>query len=192
MADYLRAWIPGGTYFFTHALQDRRARLLTDDVALLREAVARSKRERPFRIDAMVVLPDHLHAVWTLPAGDWDYSTRWAAIKAQFTMAVRGGQGCRPVDQDTLARERRAGLKPGLRAAKRECGVWQRRFWEHVIRDERDLRAHIRYCWSNPVKHGLVARPADWPHSSIHRDIRLGRVDPGWSDAGPEGAFGEP
>jgi putative transposase len=174
MPNYRRLRLPGATYFFTLALRDRGVCLLTDRVADLRDAYVRTTAEFPLRCDAMVVLPDHLHAVWTLPPGDHDYSERWRRIKARFSRAVGGPP---------------AGAR-SLRA-KRERGIWQRRFWEHTIRDEADFAMHVRYCWGNPVKHGLVARAADWPYSSIHRDIRVGRVEAAWAAAPPEGQFGE-
>lgn len=191
MSAYLRPRIPGATVFFTVALADRSSRLLIDEVALLREAVGSVQRAHPFRIDAWVVLPDHLHAVWTLPPGDAGYSARWAAIKARFTMGVRESGAILPVSLPVVRTGRYAGLKPGLRLRKREVGIWQRRFWEHHIRDEADLQAHVRYCWWNPVKHDLAERPSDWPLSSIHRDIRAGKVDAGWAAATPDGSFGE-
>ncbi len=199
MSNYRRVRIPGASYFFTVSLADRSSDLLTREVAHLRAAFAMTQRERPFWCDAFVVLPDHLHAVWTLPPGDPDYSTRWGAIKARFNMRVNKAS-CRPGFSPALVpRElpvvtsgRYAGLKPGLRADKREAPVLQRRFWEHCIRDERDYRNHMAYCWGNPVKHGLVEQPADWPYSSIHRDIRAGRVDPQWSGVVTDGTFGEP
>lgn len=158
MPCYIRPRLPGATVFFTVALADRASGLLTADIARLREAVRRTRAERPFAIEAFVVLPDHLHCIWTLPEGDADYSVRWGAIKARFSRGVKA-----------------AGWNPALRSAskvaKGEAGVWQRRFWEHHIRDEADLAAHLRYCWFNPVKHGLVAQPKDWPYSSVHREI---------------------
>ena len=169
------------------------------EVAYLRVAFVMTQRERPFWCDAFVVLPDHLHAVWTLPPGDADYSTRWGAIKARFTMHVnrsrrRPGFSPAPTPKElpVVMSGRYAGLKPGLRMNKRESAIWQRRFWEHHIRNRADFDAHVRYCWNNPVKHGLVEHPTDWPFSSIHRDIRAGRVDPEWSGGVPEGVFGEP
>jgi putative transposase len=122
----------------------------------------------------MVILPDHLHAVWTLPAGDSNYSERWRLLKYYFS-------------RDLGQRRPRSDSK----IAKRECGIWQRRFWEHTLRDEADYAAHVRYCWSNPVKHGLVKRASDWPYSSIHRDIRAGHVDPEWVGVLQDGTFGE-
>lgn len=156
MPHYLRPHVTGGCVFFTVALATRGSRLLVDEVGLLREAVRETRRERPFDIDAFVVLPDHLHCIWTLPAGDRDYSTRWRLIKSRFSR----------------------GLSPGDRREshirRNERAIWQRRFWEHHIRDVADFEAHVRYCWVNPVKHGFAERPEDWPFSSIHRDQRSG------------------
>ena len=184
MSNYLRIRSRGGTYFFTVNLAARGSRGLITHIDALRMAVRDTRRERPFEIDAMVVLPDHLHSVWTLPEGDADYSTRWGAIKARFTRRVGFEPTYRP-GVDTLGAEETLGAvgwKPTLRTAsklaKKDGKVWQRRFWEHTIRDEADYRAHVRYCWTNPAKHGLVARAVDWPHSSIHRDIGRGLVDP--------------
>lgn len=205
MSIYLRPRVPGASVFFTVALAERGSDLLVREVGRLRQAVAATRRERWFGIDAFVVMPDHLHAVWTLPEGDADYAVRWSAIKARFTRSLREGYGqgglpgCRPgfspaplpTELPVVRSGRYAGLKPGLRVGKREQAVWQRRFWEHHIRDEADFAAHVRYCWINPVKHGFVARAVDWPYSSIHRDIRLGQVEPEWSGAVPDGDFGE-
>lgn len=160
MSTYIRPRRPGASVFFTVALADRKGRLLVDHVAALRQVVRRTMAERPFRIDAWVVLPDHLHAVWTLPEGDADYSVRWRLIKARFSRDL-------PVGRLRASHE-----------ARQERGVWQRRFWEHHIRDERDFAAHLEYCWFNPVKHGYVERPEDWQWSSVHREFRLGRY--GW------------
>lgn len=120
------------------------------EVTLLREAVRRTRAERPFRIDAWVLLPDHLHCVWTLPPGDCDYATRWRLIKARVSRALPPGP-----------------LRPSHRR-RGERGLWQRRFWEHHIRGEAEHAALLGYCWHNPVKHGLVAAPRDWLYSSIH------------------------
>lgn len=177
MPNYRRMRLPGATYFFTIALADRSSSLLIDRIGDLRAAYSATLRKAPVRCDAMVVLPDHLHAVWTLPPGDSGYSERWRKIKHRFSRMV--GRTAHPTVVSTSRR------------AKRETGIWQRRFWEHTIRDEADYRAHIAYCWGNPVKHGLVTRAADWPFSSIHRDIRLGRVDPEWAASDVEGRFGE-
>lgn len=180
MPNYRRARPKGACYFFTVTLADRRSDLLTKRVNDLRDAFAHTLSGEPVFCDAIVVLPDHLHAVWTLPAGDCAYSERWRKIKYRFTRAVGAvGRNAHPT--------RRSASK----VAKRDAGIWQRRFWEHVIRDETDYRTHLEYCWSNPVKHGLVARAADWPYSSIHRDIRLGRVGSAWASKVPDGEFGE-
>jgi len=198
MSCYVRPRVSGARLFFTVCLSGRGGSLLTDEILRLRAAVRETQAERPFQIDAMVVLPDHLHAIWTLPEGDVDYSTRWGAIKARFTRSLNDAHrrpGFSPAPLPTqlpvVRSGRFAGLKPGLRKHKRECAIWQRRFWEHHIRDERDYEAHLRYCWGNPVKHGLVERAVDWPYSSIHRDLRLGLVEPEWAGEMPEGEFGE-
>ena len=151
MPNYVRARVPGGTYFFTVALADRGATTLVDEVDALREAVRRTRAERPFGIDAWVVLPDHLHCVWRLPEGDADYATRWRLIKARFSMAVEAG------------RRRPSHVRRGERA------VWQRRYWERAVRDEREWRACVTYCAWNPVKHGFVDRPEAWRWSSVQR-----------------------
>lgn len=191
MSRDLRPTRPGACVFFTVNLADRGAVLLCGYADLLRAAVAKTKAERPFKIDAFVVLPDHLHAVWTLPDGDTDYATRWGAIKARFVLDLRRAGFSPPPTLPRVKMGRYAGLKPGLRVDKREVAVWQRRSWEHHIRDEADYAAHVRYCWINPVKHGFVERPVDWPHSSIHRDIRAGRVEAEWSGLVGDGDFGE-
>jgi putative transposase len=160
MPRYLRPRIPGATVFFTVALQERGSRLLVEEVGRLREAVRLTRAERPFGVEAWVVLPDHLHAVWTMPEGDADYGVRWGAIKGRFSRWVGAG-------------ERR-----DSHVSRREKAIWQRRFWERHIRDEAQLAAAVRYCWANPVKHGFVASPEDWPWSSVHRDIRQGRYAP--------------
>ena len=174
MTAYRRFRRSGGTYFFTVTLADRGATCLTDHIDALRHAYLETMRERPARTDAIVVLPDHLHAIWTLPEGDSDFSTRWRLIKSRF------------VRETGLAWRR----SPSKRD-KAERGVWQRRFWEHAIRDARDMNLHLRYCWLNPVKHGLVARAVDWPWSSVHRDVRRCLVDPESVGEIPDGSFGE-
>ncbi len=190
MPNYRRLRLPGASYFFTAALADRSSDLLVRRITDLRRAVAVTMSERPFQCDAAVILPDHLHMVWTLPEGDADYSTRWGAIKARFSMSARRAGFSPPPPLPPVRSGRYAGVNPGLRLDKGEVGIWQRRFWEHCIRDQADFNAHVAYCWGNPVKHGLVARAVDWPYSSIHRDSRAGQVPPDWGDA--EGQFGEP
>ena len=152
MGNVVRPRVPGARVFFTVALADRGSGALVERVEALRDAVRVTRAERPFGIDAWVVLPDHLHCVWALPEGDADYATRWRLIKARFSRGMAVGR-------------RRAS-----HLARAERGVWQRRYWEHHIRGEADWAAHVRYCWTNPVKHGYVADPADWPWSSYRRD----------------------
>jgi putative transposase len=184
MSAYLRPRVPGARVFFTVNLVDRGADTLVRHVDVLRQAVAVTRAKRPFAIDAWVVLPDHMHCVWTLPEGDCDYSTRMASIKAQFTMGLRrsgfsptpprnghGANGGRM--RGRAVDEGRVGLKPDLQTDARddvrrgdEAPLWQKRFWEHHIRNEADLANHVRYCWINPVKHGLVGHPREWPYSS--------------------------
>lgn len=180
MPRYIRPHVPGATVFFTVALAERGSRVLVERVDMLREAVRATRAERPFGIAAWAVLPDHLHCVWMLPEGDADYSVRWGAIKARFTRAVKADGWTRKAgfSPPPFYTGRNGGLKPALRAHKREAGLWQRRFWEHHVRDEDDLARCVRYCWWNPVKHGFVERPEDWAWSSVHRDIRRGRYGP--------------
>ncbi len=164
MPDYRRFRVPGGTYFFTVNLLERRRDTLVRHIDTLRAAVRVTRRERPFHIDAWVVLPDHMHCVWTLPPGDDDFSNRWKAIKIRFVQALP-----------------RTERRSKVRMAKGERGVWQRRFWEHVIRDEADYARHVDYVHWNPMKHGLVRRLVDWPHSSFHRYVRLGVLPVDWA-----------
>jgi putative transposase len=164
MPDYRRFRVPGGTYFFTVNLLERRLDLLVRHIDDLREAVRATKRERPFHIDAWVVLPDHMHTVWTLPPGDDDFSNRWKAIKIRFV-------------QKLPRTERRS----NVRVAKGERGIWQRRFWEHVIRDDNDYARHIDYVHWNPLKHGLVKQVKDWPYSSFHQYVQQGLYPQDWA-----------
>jgi putative transposase len=137
MSNYRRAAVPGATYFFTVHLADRRSRMLVEHVDALRAAHAATLLDHPVHIDAMVVLPDHLHAVWRLPEGDADFPTRWRKLKARFSRAVGG----------TYPRS-------ASKIRKGELGLWQRRYWEHRIRDAQDWRRHVAYCWSDPVRRG--------------------------------------
>ena len=176
MTAYRRNFIPGGCFFFTVNLADRRLRLLTEHVDALRSAFSETHQRHPFTIDAIVVLPDHLHAVWTLPDGDRDFATRWRLIKSAFSRKF--------VTDEPIS---------ASRAAKRERGIWQRRFWEHTIRNEEDLARHIDYVHINPVKHGLVKRVRDWPYSSFHRMVKSGIYPEDWAGdlADLSGSFGE-
>ena len=161
---YRRADVAGGTYFFTVNLADRSSRLLVEHIDELRDAVKVVKQRHPFDIDAWVVLPEHMHAIWTLPAGDRDFSGRWALIKSGFSRAI--------AHNETIS---------ASRTGRRERGIWQRRYWEHWIRDEIDLQRHVDYVHINPVKHGHVERAADWPHSSIRQYIERGWLNEDWS-----------
>jgi putative transposase len=175
MVLYRRNRVTGGIYFFTLTLADRSARTLVEQIDALRWSLQKTKTERPFDIVAMVVLPDHLHAVWRLPEGDDRYSTRLQVFKYRFTQALKARGACIP---------RRSGGEPA---------VWARRFWEHTIRDDDDLRAHIEYVHYNPVKHGVTDRVSAWPYSTFHRDVAMGKVHRDWGvaqcsiDAGGDG-----
>jgi putative transposase len=168
MSHYRRYFVPGGTYFFT-LVTERRMPLFADSAArsllgnVMRDCFARY----PLRVVAMVLLPDHLHAVWQLPPGDDRYSMRWRWIKREFTrqwLAVGGRE--QPRSTSRLQQRRR--------------GVWQRRFWEHTIEDEIELESHCDYLHFNPVKHGYVMQVCDWPWSTFHRWVQLGHYDRQW------------
>jgi len=162
MSHYRRACFPGGYYFFTVVTHDRRA-FLTDDLArrCLRHAWRTVRERRPFELIGLVLLPNHLHCIWKLAPDDADFSVRWASIKAIFTREYLRASGG-------------AGPRNRSRRRSKEAAVWQRRFWEHQIRDERDLTRHLDYIHYNPVKHGLVSDPADWSWSTYHRYVRQG------------------
>jgi putative transposase len=164
MTDYRRNRVPGGSYFFTVNLADRGSDLLVRHIDLLRDAVRRARAKAPFHIDAWVVLPEHMHCLWTLPEGDADFSTRWQAIKGTFSRRIALGED-----------------RSASRVGKNERAVWQRRFWEHTIRDDRDYAVHMDYIHFNPVKHGLVADAADWQYSSFHRCVKRGLYPAGWA-----------
>ncbi|MFQ1941712.1 REP-associated tyrosine transposase [Aeromonas veronii] len=169
---YRRATTSGACWFFTVNLADRKQDLLVRHIDLLREVIRNVKQQHPFEIIAMVVMPDHLHAIWQLPPDDSDYPMRWSLIKAGFS---------RNLAKTERIRE--------SRVRKRERGIWQRRYWEHLIRDDKDLQAHVDYIHFNPVKHGYCAKPVDWSYSSIHRHIAAGGIGPDWainSDSGRE------
>ncbi|MCD4501624.1 REP-associated tyrosine transposase [Chromobacterium vaccinii] len=165
MPNYRRSWTPGGTYFFTVALWQRKNNdLLVRHVDVLREVVRAVKAAHPFIIHGWVVLPDHLHCVWELPADDADFALRWRLIKMMFSKRIECGENL------SLSRVQR-----------KERGIWQRRYWEHQIRDEVDLQAHVDYIHYNPVKHGHVERVADWPYSSFHHYVRHGWLPADWA-----------
>lgn len=154
---YRRAWLPGGTYFFTVVAHDRRP-ILTDPTALgaLRAAFRRELHAGSLRLDAIVILPDHLHCLWTQPPDDADFARPWQRIKATVSRAVA---------------DRLEGPRNASRRSRGERGIWQRRYWEHAIRDEADLARHIDYIHFNPVRHGLVQSPSAWPHSTFARFV---------------------
>ena len=162
MVGYRRNFLPGGSYFFTVTLADRSSDALVRHIDALRDAFRVTRRERPFAIEAVVVLPDHLHAILTLPSSDADFSGRWRRIKGHFSRRL--------IDAT-------ASLQ---RWPNGDLALWQRRFWEHTIRDESDFSRHIDYIHFNPVKHGLVPCVRDWPHSSFHRYVREGPLPDDW------------
>ncbi|MBB5046686.1 putative transposase [Rhodopseudomonas rhenobacensis] len=176
MVLYRRNFVPGGTFFFTVTLADRRSSALVTHIDLLRNAFRKARHQKPFAIDAIVILPDHLHAIFTLPPDDSDFPGRWKAVKAAFTRGVVAAGVSIPCDH------------------RGEYALWQRRYWEHTIRDDRDFERCADYIHINPVKHGLVAAPNAWPYSSLHRYIQAGILPRNWGGDGkidPEG-FGEP
>jgi len=169
MRTYRRVLLPGAVYFFTVNLAERKPNdLLVRHVDLLRAALQETKTRHPFAIEAVCILPDHLHCLWRLPEGDSDFPTRWRLIKAGFSRR--------------LPRQERISQS---RARKNERGIWQRRYWEHLIRDERDFANHMDYIHYNPVKHGWVVRAWDWPFSSFRRSIGKGLYPQDWA-AGEE------
>ena len=172
MPDYRRAWHPGGTYFFTVNLLHRHGNaLLTNHIDGLRTSADYVRQRHPFKIHGWVVLPDHLHCVIELPEGDADFATRWRLIKGRFSKGL-------PKTEKRSA----------VRISRGERGIWQRRYWEHLIRDEPDFRAHMDYVHINPLKHGLVRRVADWPYSAFHRLVAAGIYPADWG-GGLEGAL---
>jgi putative transposase len=175
MPNYRRSNINGGVFFFTVVLADRSSRLLIEDIERLRNAYRVVRERHPFETIAVCVLPDHIHAFWALPEHDKDFSRRWSLIKSGFSRGLQS----RP--------------RSLSKVAKREKGIWQRRYWEHAIRDENDLERHIDYVHFNPVKHGYVTRVADWPHSSFHGFVERRLLPADWGGDVKEiaGSFGE-
>jgi len=161
--QYRRANSKGGTYFFTVNLAERNKTLLVDHIDDLRVAFKKVKTSHPFTIDAIVILPEHIHAIWTLPKNDADFSIRWRLIKSWFSKSLPKIERICP-----------------SRIDKSERGIWQRRFWEHQIRDETDYNRHMDYLYYNPVKHGYVKNVIDWPYSSFHRDVDKDTYLKGW------------
>ena len=173
---YRRAEVKGGTYFFTVTLADRKQTLLIDEIDTLRLVINKVKKQHPFQLDAMVVLPEHLHAILTLPINDNDFANRWMLIKSGFSRQLP-------------KRER----INDSRKSKGERGIWQRRYWEHLVRDELDFERHVDYIHHNPVKHGYVNQAVDWPYSTIHEYITKGILVKNWAyeETGNEIEFGE-
>ncbi len=176
MPNYRRVKLAGGTFFFTLVLAGRSSDLLIREINRLRRVYAEVQTRHPFETIAICILPDHLHALWSLPDNDVDYALRWNLIKSGFS---RG-----------LPAARRSPSK----LAKREKGIWQRRYWEHAIRDDADLARHVDYIHFNPVKHGLVSCVCDWPHSSFHQYVKRGDLPIDWGGdmrEMPGSSFGE-
>lgn len=164
MTECRRAFIPGGSYFFTVNLAQRHDNdLLVREVRTLRAAIRSVRMAHPFEIIAAVILPEHLHMIWSLPEADAGFPKRWNQIKGRFSRGLPAGE-----------------QRGESRVTKRERGIWQRRYWEHAIRDEEDLRRHVEYIHYNPVKHGHAVSPAAWPHSSFHRYVRQGIYPVDW------------
>jgi len=165
MVNYRRIYIEGGTYFFTVTLKNRHANFLTSYIDELRESFAFVKEQQPFKIIAIVILPEHIHCIWQLPAGDDNYSDRWKAIKSRFTRSL---------------------IKLGAELHKNNRGeydLWQARYWEHAIRNEADLSQHIDYIHFNPVKHGWADSVKDWPYSSFHRYVANEQLPANWGSS---------
>ena len=165
--QYRRAQSPGSTYFFTLVTHNRRPILCEPEniIDLLRDSFKRVKQQHPFVIDAIAILPNHLHCIWSLPPEDADFSTRWRLIKSWFS------RRCQVQYRGKISASRKN---------KKEKAVWQRRFWEHLIRDEQDFINHVDYIHYNPVHHGLVLSPKDWQYSSFHRYVQRGVYDVDW------------
>jgi putative transposase len=180
MSRYRRWYVPGGTYFFT-VVAYRRLPIFREALArdCLHRAIAKIQRDWPFGLVAIVLLPDHLHAVWTLPRGDDRYSIRWKRIKEVFTREYleAGGRELRP---------------NASRKHQGECGIWQRRFWEHTVEDEDDLKRCVDYVHYNPKKHGYVTSVRDWRWSSFHRFVSQGEYEIGWGSADPTPGYDAP
>jgi putative transposase len=178
MPDYRRWYVPGGTFFFTLVACNRHP-LFEGPVArrIFGKVLRDIRAEMPFEVVAIVLLWDHLHTIWTLPPGDDDYSTRWKKLKGKFTRRwLKAGGKEMPLSAS--------------RKARGERGIWQRRFWEHTSLEEGDLEAHLDYIHYNPVKHGYVQRPWDWPFSSFRRYVGLGQYGDNWGTTEPSHLMG--
>jgi putative transposase len=174
MSKYIRSQITGATYFFTLALAQRQSQLLTENIPLFRQAYQRANALHPFTTIAICVLPEHLHAIWKMPEDDGDYALRWRIIKSQFSRNFSANK-----------------LRSDSKIKHREKGIWQRRYWEHQIRDNVDLQRHVDYIHYNPIKHGYVTKVKDWPHSTFHKYVAQGIYTENWGGVDEAGAFGE-
>jgi len=176
MSRYRRSRIEGGTYFFSVNLADRQSDLLVTHIDRLRAIYGKVQKAHPFETLAICILPDHIHAIWVLPPEDNDFSLRWRLIKSLFSRGLSNATN-----------------RSVSKIKHRESGLWQRRFWEHQIRNEQDLLCHVDYTHFNPVKHGHVQRVMEWPYSSFHRYVRSGELPPDWAGGGHDatGHFGE-
>lgn len=178
MSRYRRANAPAATYFFTVVTYRRRGFLCDPDVrAAVRDAIMKVRNQHPFRIDAWVLLPDHLHTLWTLPPDDADFAVRWQQIKRLVTLRCGERLHCVAWMNESKTKHR-------------ESTLWQRRYWEHQIRDETDFERHMDYLHFNPVKHGLVERVVDWPYSSFHRHVEAGVYREDWAIASATDSIG--
>jgi putative transposase len=175
MPQYRRAKLEGSVFFFTVVLAERPSNLLLNEIERFRRIYRVVEQQRPFETIAICVLPDHLHALWALPEGDADFSTRWSLIKGGFSRGLDSKQ------------------RSPSKVRKREKGIWQRRYWEHAIRDDMDFERHVDYIHFNPVKHGYVSRVLDWPHSSFHRYVKRELLPADWGGDVRDirGSFGE-
>ena len=177
MMNYRHHFVAGGSYFFTVNLAEHQQRLLTEHIEALRAAFRYARLRHLFTIDAIAVLPDHLHSMWTLQEGETDFALRWRLIKATFSRALPRGERVSP-----------------SRSRKGDRGIWQQRYWEHTLRNEEDFARHADYIHFNPVKHGRVRQVADWPYSSFHRLVRRGVYPADWAgelNDKQDGGFGE-
>jgi putative transposase len=162
--------------FFTVTLADRASDLLVREIVRLRRSYNNVQERYPFETIAICVLPDHLHAIWSLPDGDVNFPLRWSLIKSGFSRGLAAGK-----------------LRTPSKVAKRDKGIWQRRYWEHAIRHNADLERHVDYIHFNPVKHGYVVRVRDWPHSTFRRYVEQGLLPADWGGDFRDlsGEFGE-
>ena len=180
MPDYRRAYTPGGTYFFTVKTFERQPFLTQEPYRVaLRQALVEVRALLPFESIVWILLPDHIHTIWKLPEGDANFSMRWSLIKQRVTRRCAGDSG--------------AASTMRSRQKRREGTIWQRRFWEHLIRDDTDFERHVNYIHYNPVKHGYVSRVLDWPYSTFHRYVRGGVYPADWasSDKDEQTEYGE-